>query len=108
MVYNPEVSLRSRGVMEKCTFCVQRIQRARIGAANDGRAVGDGDVVTACEQACPTRAIVFGDLGDPHSRVSRAHADARSYGLLDWLGTRPRTRYLARVRQRAADERGTP
>jgi len=106
MIYNPEVSVRSRGVMEKCTFCVQRIQRAKIAAGNAGRRVADGDVVTACEQACPTRAIVFGDLADPHSRVHRAHADRRAYGLLDWLGTRPRTRYLARVRHGAPDETG--
>jgi molybdopterin-containing oxidoreductase family iron-sulfur binding subunit len=98
MMRNPEVTVRSRGVMEKCTYCVQRISRARIDAKNQGRDMKDGDVVTACEAACPAQAIVFGDVNDPGSRVSRLKASERSYGLLTELQTRPRTTYLAAVR----------
>jgi molybdopterin-containing oxidoreductase family iron-sulfur binding subunit len=98
MMRNPEVTVRSRGVMEKCTYCVQRISRARIDAKNQGREMKDGDVVTACEAACPAQAIVFGDVNDPASRVSRLKASERSYGLLTELQTRPRTTYLAAVR----------
>jgi molybdopterin-containing oxidoreductase family iron-sulfur binding subunit len=98
MMRNPEVTVRSRGVMEKCTYCVQRISRARIDAKNEGREMKDGDVVTACEAACPARAIVFGDVNDPASRVARLKASERSYGLLTELQTRPRTTYLAAVR----------
>ena len=98
MVYNPEVTVRARGVMEKCTFCVQRIQNVKIKAKNERRAVADGEIVTACQAACPTEAIVFGDLNDKESRVAKAHADPRSYGLLAELNTRPRTTYLAGVR----------
>ena len=98
MMRNPEVTVRSRGVMEKCTYCVQRISRARIDAKNEGRGLKDGDVATACEAACPARAIVFGDVNDPESRVSRLKASERSYGLLTELQTRPRTTYLAAVR----------
>ena len=98
MMRNPEVTVRSRGVMEKCTYCVQRISRARIEAKNQGREMRDGDVVTACEAACPAQAIVFGDVNDPESRVSKLKAGERSYGLLTELQTRPRTTYLAAVR----------
>jgi molybdopterin-containing oxidoreductase family iron-sulfur binding subunit len=98
MMRNPEVTVRSRGVMEKCTYCVQRISRARIDAKNQGRDMKDGDVVTACEAACPAQAIVFGDVNDPGSRVSKLKASERSYGLLTELQTRPRTTYLAAVR----------
>jgi molybdopterin-containing oxidoreductase family iron-sulfur binding subunit len=97
MARNPDVSVRSRGVMEKCTYCVQRIEQVRIGAAKESRAIRDGEVVTACQQACPTEAIVFGNLNDPASRVARLRADPRNYGLLAELGTRPRTTYLAAV-----------
>jgi len=98
MMRNPEVTVRSRGVMEKCTYCVQRISRARIDAKNQGRDMKDGDVVTACEAACPAQAIVFGDVNDPGSRVSKLKASERSYGLLTELQTKPRTTYLAAVR----------
>lgn len=94
---NPDVTVRARGVMEKCTYCVQRIRRAEIDARRERRALRDGDVVTACAQACPTGAIVFGDKSDPSSRVSRLQANERAYGALNNLGTRPRTRYLARI-----------
>ena len=98
MMRNPEVTVRSRGVMEKCTYCVQRISRARIDAKNQGRDMKDGDVVTACEAACPAQAIVFGDVNDPGSRVAKLKDSERSYGLLTELQTKPRTTYLAAVR----------
>jgi len=95
MVNNPEVTVRSRGVMEKCSYCVQRINRARYSAEKGNRPIRDGDIRTACEQACPARAITFGNVDDPESRVSKAKAEKRGYGLLTELGTRPRTSYLA-------------
>jgi molybdopterin-containing oxidoreductase family iron-sulfur binding subunit len=95
---NPDVSVRSRGVMEKCTYCVQRINRARIVAEREGRKVVDGEIVTACQQACPPQAIHFGDLNDAGSRIAAQKADPRNYALLEELGTRPRTTYLAIVR----------
>ncbi len=94
---NPDVSVRARGVMEKCTYCVQRISSARREARKDGRAIGDGEVVTACQAACPTQAISFGNLADPDAAVNAVRADPRHYALLEHLGTRPRTTYLARV-----------
>jgi len=98
MLMNPDVTVRARGVMEKCTYCTQRIERARIDARVEGRKVGGDEVVPACQQACPTEAIVFGNLNDPKSAVSRRHADARRYDLLHELGTRPRTAYLVKLR----------
>ena len=98
MVANPDVTVRSRGIMEKCTYCVQRIERARIDSRVEGRAIVDGEILTACQQSCPTQAIEFGSLNDPNSKVSKAHKDERRYDLLHELSTRPRTAYLARVR----------
>jgi molybdopterin-containing oxidoreductase family iron-sulfur binding subunit len=106
--FNPDVTVRIRGVMEKCTFCVQRINRARIEAKNEwarkgGSAgspdwkVADGAIVTACQQACPSGAIVFGDLNDPNSKVSRLHRQPTSYQMLEELNTKTRLRYIARV-----------
>ncbi|WP_108004896.1 TAT-variant-translocated molybdopterin oxidoreductase [Mycoplana dimorpha] len=101
---NPDVTVRSRGVMEKCTYCVQRIAEARITAAKDGRPIRDGEVVTACQQACPTQAIVFGNVADPNSAVSRRKASARDFTLLEEVNTRPRTTYLARIEDSAEEE----
>jgi molybdopterin-containing oxidoreductase family iron-sulfur binding subunit len=99
MLMNPDVTVRARGVMEKCTYCVQRIERVRADSRVRGEKVVGGDaVVTACQQACPGEAIVFGNLGDPESRVSRLHRSERRYDLLHELGTKPRTAYLVRVR----------
>ena len=106
MQKNPEVTVRMRGVMEKCTYCVQRIESSRIKAKREGdRAIPDGEIKTACEQSCPTNAIVFGDLnqdgknGRTQSRVHKLHELARSYGLLDAeLNTRPRTQYITKIR----------
>lgn len=94
---NPDVTVRGRGVMEKCTYCVQRIRRAEIDARVERRAIRDGEVRTACEQACPTGAIVFGNVADPAARVRRLYENPRTYAALNDVGTRPRTRYLARI-----------
>lgn len=98
MVFNPEVTVRSRGVMEKCTYCTQRIQHAKIVAKNERRPITDGEIRTACQTACPTEAIVFGDLNDPESRVAQLHQNSRSYRMLEELNVGPRTAHLARVR----------
>jgi molybdopterin-containing oxidoreductase family iron-sulfur binding subunit len=94
--HNPDVTVRSRGVMEKCTYCTQRIQAARVAADKENRRIRADEVVTACQQACPTTAIVFGDLNEPESAVVKRRKSGRHYVLLEELGTRPRTTYLAR------------
>jgi molybdopterin-containing oxidoreductase family iron-sulfur binding subunit len=98
MLRNPEVTPRSRGVMEKCTFCIQRIAVGRIEAENDGRKVRDGEIVTACQATCPSDAIVFGNINDPESRVTRLKRLQVNYSLLAELNTRPRVTYLAAIR----------
>lgn len=94
---NPDVTVRARGVMEKCTYCIQRIAAAGRQARVENRPILDGEVAPACQQACPTTAIMFGNAADPGARVSQWKQSSREYGLLEHLGTRPRTTYLARV-----------
>jgi MoCo/4Fe-4S cofactor protein with predicted Tat translocation signal len=96
-MYNPDVTVRWRGVMEKCTYCIQRISRARITAEKDNRRIRDGEVRTACQQACPTEAITFGDLNDPNSAIAKLKRSPLDYSMLGELNTRPRTTYLAKV-----------
>jgi molybdopterin-containing oxidoreductase family iron-sulfur binding subunit len=98
MAFNPEVTVRSRGVMEKCTYCVQRIQAGKIAAKNEGREVRDGEIRSACQQACPAQAIEFGNLSDQKSRVAAAHESNRAYGMLAELNVKARTKYLERIR----------
>jgi molybdopterin-containing oxidoreductase family iron-sulfur binding subunit len=101
---NPDVTVRSRGVMEKCSYCVQRIEGAQVEADKESRALRRDEVVTACQQACPTKAIVFGDLKDDGSAAAQRRRSGRHYALLEELGVRPRTTYLARWSDR--DEGG--
>jgi molybdopterin-containing oxidoreductase family iron-sulfur binding subunit len=107
MQFNPEVTVRARGVMEKCTFCVQRIEKVRIDARNDSRPIADGEIVPACAQTCPTQAISFGNLNDPESSVSKLREEKRSYVTLAELNIRPRTHYLGRLSNRAGDDGST-
>jgi Fe-S-cluster-containing dehydrogenase component/anaerobic selenocysteine-containing dehydrogenase len=107
LVLNPDVTVRSRGVMEKCSFCAQRIQEAKLEAKRLGRRLADGEIQPACQQSCPAQAIVFGDLNDPKSRVSQLVASPRHYQVLAELNIRPAIGYLRRVRNREAGEGGT-
>jgi Fe-S-cluster-containing dehydrogenase component/anaerobic selenocysteine-containing dehydrogenase len=106
MQFNPNVTVRFRGVIEKCSYCVQRIQTSKIAAKREGREMKDGDVVSACQQACPTQAITFGDINDPDSRVSTARKIDRNYALLADVGTHPRTRFLGKIRNPNPEMKG--
>ena len=106
MMFNPNVTLRFRGVIEKCSYCVQRIQSSKIAAKREKRELKDGDVVSACQQACAAQAITFGDINDPNSAVSKARATDRNYALLADVGTRPRTRFLGKIRNPNPEMKG--
>src|SRR2546427_11150520 len=106
MVLNPDVAVRDRGVMQKCSLCVQRIQLAKNIALQEKRELAEGDIQTACQQACPTQAIVFGDLKDPKSQVSQLRRQQRHYQVLEELGTRPNVGYLKRVRNQMETTKG--
>jgi molybdopterin-containing oxidoreductase family iron-sulfur binding subunit len=105
LVLNPDVTVREKGVMEKCTFCIQRIRFAKEEAKKEGRKVRDGEFQTACQQTCPTEAIVFGDLNDPESKVSKLARQERGYHVLEILNTRPSITYLTKIRNREKSEK---
>jgi molybdopterin-containing oxidoreductase family iron-sulfur binding subunit len=98
MVINPDVTVRSRGVMEKCSFCIQRIQAGKLTAKIENRKVKDGDIKTACQQSCPTNAIVFGDMNDPNSEISKLFNNNRSYVLLEEYNVKPSIAYMTKIR----------
>jgi Fe-S-cluster-containing dehydrogenase component len=98
LVWNPDVTVRTRGIMEKCTFCVQRISDSKDRAKDRGDKVSDRDLKTACQQTCPTEAIVFGDMNNPDSEVSHLKADQRAFHVLETLNTRPSISYMSKVR----------
>jgi molybdopterin-containing oxidoreductase family iron-sulfur binding subunit len=98
LVHNPEVTVRSRGVMEKCTFCIQRIMEARQHAIEQGKDLKGSDVKTACQEACPATAIVFGDMNDQHSEISKYRNHSLGYHVLEELNVRPNVTYLAKLR----------
>lgn len=104
---NPNVTVRGRGIMEKCTYCVQRINAAEITAQKEDRPLRDGDVRTACQAACPTQAIVFGNISDADSAVAKLRENSRNYSLLEELGTHPRTTYLAKITNASSEESGS-
>jgi Fe-S-cluster-containing dehydrogenase component len=101
MRHNPDVTVRAKGVIEKCSFCVQRIQEKKLTAKNEGRTLQDGELQSACQQACPSNAIVFGDLNDPDSKVSKFMKDPRNYHLLEELHTLPSVGYLTKIRNKS-------
>jgi Fe-S-cluster-containing dehydrogenase component len=104
MVLNPDVTVRTRGVMEKCSFCVQRIQSGKLVAKKEGRAVQDGDVVTACQDACPTNAITVGDWNDVNSQIRKVTAEKRAYQALEEVGVKPNVWYQVKVRNEKNEE----
>jgi molybdopterin-containing oxidoreductase family iron-sulfur binding subunit len=108
LLANPDVTVRGRGVMEKCTYCVQRINSARIAAKREERTIRDSDVMTACEAVCPAGAIVFGDINNAASRVAQARKSPLSYGLITDINTRPPTTYLAAIRNPNPELAGEP
>jgi molybdopterin-containing oxidoreductase family iron-sulfur binding subunit len=108
LMRNPDVTVRSRGVMEKCTYCIQRIQEAKIQADIDNRPVRDGEIITACQQACPAHAIVFGNLNDKTSQVAKLRANVRSYQVIADINTRPRTTYVAEILNPSSQLEETP
>ncbi len=100
MVLNPDVTVRAKGVIEKCSMCIQRIQDRKLNAKKEGRQLADGEIKTACQQTCPADAITFGDMNDPNSKVSKLLRDSRQYGLLEELHTLPSVVYLSKVRNK--------
>jgi molybdopterin-containing oxidoreductase family iron-sulfur binding subunit len=98
LAFNPEVTVRSRGVMEKCTFCSSRVAEKKIKAKNEGRLLKDGELKSACQETCPTDAIFFGNINDKDSKVTMKSKDPRSYRILDFLNVKPQVAYLTRVR----------
>jgi Fe-S-cluster-containing dehydrogenase component len=105
LMYNPEVTVRSRGVMEKCSFCVQRIMEARSDAIRDGKELKGSDIVTACQQACPASAITFGDANDPNSDIAKLRKHDLSYHVLEELNVRPNVTYIAKLRNTHSEEK---
>jgi len=104
MVLNPDVTVRAKGVIEKCSMCVQRIQEKKLNAKLENRKLEDGEIITACAQACPADAIVFGDLNDPESRISNMFKNERNYHLLEEIHTLPSVGYLTKVRNSKHNE----
>lgn len=100
LVWNPDVTVRTRGIMEKCTLCTQRIRAGKDKAMDEGTQVRDGDIKTACQQTCPTDAIVFGDMNDPESRISKLKAAPLAFHALESLNAKPSIAYLSRVRNK--------
>jgi molybdopterin-containing oxidoreductase family iron-sulfur binding subunit len=102
LAWNPDVTVRTRGIMEKCTFCIQRVQEAKYDSKDRGEKMRDGEILTACQQTCPTDAIIFGDINDPSSQVSKLRADQRAFRVLEVLNTKPSISYMTKVRNKAA------
>jgi molybdopterin-containing oxidoreductase family iron-sulfur binding subunit len=107
MVINPDVTVRTRGVMEKCSFCIQRIQAGKLSAKRENRKVQDGEVKTACMSACPSNAIVFGDMNDPNSEISKLYKNERSYHMLEEVGIKPSVSYMTKIRNVESNHKST-